>query len=485
MNADNKEASLTKEEQVPDFEYFFHPESIAVVGASQHNSTAEMFLNPLIQSGYKGKIYPIHPKVNEVSGLKAYPSILSIPGPVDHVTCGIKAALTPQLMKECAAKGVKLVQIFTAGFSESGEEQGIRLEKEIVAIARRGNVRVLGPNCMGIYCPSSGISFEPSFPSESGCVGFLAQSGGNSITLVRLGAARGIRFSKVVSFGNACDLNESDFMEYFAHDPQTKIIIGYIEGTRDGRRFVQALRKAAEVKPVIMLKGGTTDAGTRAAASHTGSLAGTNAVWSSLFSQLGVMQVYDTEELIDLLLVFMHFQPLRGRRVALVGFGGGYSVLITDNCVGEGLIVPSFPDELKGRLREILPKELDPGTSVGNPADISVTGWNPGVLSKALETVDKYDGIEFTLSYVGFHVGHVHGPVRQMIDNAFDSVIETRKNLGKPLAIVIREDHLPETRELSFYIQERCEQANIPVFPSFSRAARAISKFIQYHERRQ
>jgi acyl-CoA synthetase (NDP forming) len=485
MNADNKEASLTKEEQVPDFEYFFHPESIAVVGASQHNSTAEMFLNPLIQSGYKGKIYPIHPKVNEVSGLKAYPSILSIPGPVDHVTCGIKAALTPQLMKECAAKGVKLVQIFTAGFSESGEEQGIRLEKEIVAIARRGNVRVLGPNCMGIYCPSSGISFEPSFPSESGCVGFLAQSGGNSINVVRPGAARGIRFSKVVSFGNACDLNESDFMEYFAHDPQTKIIIGYIEGTRDGRRFFQALRKAAGVKPVIMFKGGVTEAGTRAAASHTGSLAGTNAVWSSLFRQSGVMQVYDTEELVDLLLPFLHFQPLRGRRVALIGSGGGFSVSLTDNCVGEGLIVPSFPDGLKRTLREILPKELDPGTSVGNPADLSVSGWDLDIFSKALETVDKYDGIDFTLSYMGLHVGHVHGPWRQMIDKTFNAIIETKKKLNKPVAFVIREDHVPETRELSFGIQERCEQANIPVFPSFNRAARAISKFIQYHERIQ
>jgi acyl-CoA synthetase (NDP forming) len=471
--------------KVPDLEHIFHPESIAVVGASPHNSTTEIFLNPLIQFGYKGKLYPVHPKANEVSGLKAYPSILDVPGPVDHVSCGIKAALTPQLMKECAAKGVKLVQIFTAGFTESGEEPGIRLEKEITEIARRGNVRVLGPNCMGIYCPSSGISFDASFPKESGCVGFLAQSGGNSINVVRPGAVRGIRFSKVVSFGNACDLNESDFMEYFAHDSETRIIIGYIEGTRDGRRFVEALRKAAEVKPVIMFKGGVTEAGTRAAASHTGSLAGTNAVWSSLFRQSGVMQVDDTEELVDLLLPFRHFQPLRGRRVALVGSGGGFSVSITDNCVREGLIVPSFPDGLKRRLREILPRELDPGTSVGNPADLSVTGWDLDIFSKALETIDKHDGIDFTLAYMGLHVGHVRGPWRRIIDKTFDAIIETKKKLNKPVAWIIVEDHHPETRELSFGLQEMCEQVNMPVFPSFSRAARAISKFIQYYERRQ
>ena len=157
-----------------DLEYIFHPESIAVVGASPHNSTAEMFLDPLIQFGYKGKIYPIHPKANEVSGLKAYPSIMDVPGPVDHVTCAIRASLTPQLMKDCVAKKVKLVQLFTAGFSESGEEEGIRLEKEISEIARRGNVRVLGPNCLGIYCPGIGIAYDPSFSMESGSVGFFS-----------------------------------------------------------------------------------------------------------------------------------------------------------------------------------------------------------------------------------------------------------------------------------------------------------------------
>ena len=470
---------------MPDLEFIFHPSSIAVAGVSQHNSTAEMFLDPLIQSGYKGKIYPIHPKANEVSGLKAYPSIMDVPGPVDHVTCGIRATRTPELMRECAAKRVKLVQIFTAGFSESGEQEGIRLEKEIAEIACRGNVRVLGPNCMGIYYPHLGISYESSFPKDGGRVGFLAQSGGNSMRLVMLGAARGIRFSKVVSFGNACDINEADLMEYFADDPETRIIIGYIEGTRDGRRFVRALRKAAEAKPVIMFKGGVTEAGTRAVASHTGSLGGTDAVWSSLFRQLGVMQVDDMEELIDLLLPFQHLQPLRGRKVGLIGIGGGYSVLLADASAKAGLIVPAFTEEVKRRLREIVPKEADPGTSVQNPVDLSVSGWNPDIFSKALETVDKYDGVDFMLLCISLHAGCIGGPIKQMIDKAVDALVMTKKKLNKPVAMIILEDFAAETRKLSSGIQGMVRQANIPAFPSFNRAARAMSNFIQYHERRQ
>jgi len=470
---------------LPDLEYIFHPRAIAVVGVSPNSNTAEMFLNTLIQFGYKGKIYPVNRNASQISGLQAYPSILDIPGPVDHVTSAIRAALTPQIVRECAAKVVKLVQIFTAGFSESGEEEGIRLEHEIAEIARRENLRVLGPNCMGIYCPSLGISYDPSFSMESGSVGFFSQSGGNSMNLVHLAMARGVHFSKVVSFGNACDLNEADFMDYFAHDPQTKIIIGYIEGTRDGRRFVQALRKAAEVKPVIMFKGGVTEGGTRAVASHTGSLAGTNAVWSSLFRQLGVIQVDDMEEMVDLLLPFQHLQPLRGRRGALISFGGGYSVSLTDGCAREGLIAPVLPDEMKKRLREIVPKEVDPGTSVHNPVDLSVSGWEPAIFSRTLETIDRYEGIDFILLCFGLHVGAIHGPVRQMVNRGVDALVKTKKKLNKPVAMVILEDHVPEVTKLRFDIQERFRQADIPVFPSFSRAARAINRFIQYHERKQ
>jgi len=466
-----------------DLKFIFHPKSIAVVGASHNPSRAVnlFYLYPLLQFGYEGKIYPIHPTASEISGLKAYPSIMDVPGPVDHVSCAIRADLTPQLMKECVAKGVKLIQLYTAGFSETGQEKGIRLEEEIAEIARRGNVRVLGPNCMGIYCPGSGIAYEDFFSKESGNVGLLAQSGGNSIEAVQFGNTRGVYFSKVVSYGNACDINEAELLEYFTHDPQTKIITGYIEGTRDGRRFIKALRKATEAKPVIMLKGGTTEAGAKVTASHTGALGGSQVIWESLFRQLEVIQVYDLEELIDLVLLFQHFKPVRGRKLGLVGSGGGASVLITDSCERERLIIPSFPEETRRKLREIMPQEADPGTIVRNPVDFSMSWVRPGVFPALIETMAKYDGIDFILIYLSLVPSS--GEVETQLVN---SIIETKKNFSKPMVMVLRYNHAPQVGKLALDLQKRCAQAGgIPVFSSFDRAARAINRFVRYYEGRR
>jgi len=470
--------------RIPDLEYIFHPSSIAVVGAppDPSNFATATFLNPLIQFGYEGKLYPIHPRASEVSGLKAYPSILDVPGPVDHVICAIRAALTPQLMKECATKRVKVTHLFTSGFSETGEEKGIHLEKEITEIAHQGGVRVIGPNCMGIYCPSSGISFDAAFPKESGNVGFLSQSGGNSMELIQLGNVRGVRFSKVVSFGNASDLNETDFMEYFAHDPQTKIIIGYIEGTKNGRRFINALQEAAETKPVIMVKGGMTEGGTRAVASHTGALAGSNVVWSSLFCQLGVIQVYDLEELVDLILLFQRLKPFKGRKVGVIGGGGGGSVLVTDDCEREGLTVPTFPSEVRRKLRKIVPEEVDPGTSVRNPVDLaSRTAWDPNILRSSLETMANYDGVDLILTHINVAFG-LYRSTTEVVDRQINSLIEIKKRVDKPIAAVIRHSGDPAVADYAFSVQKRCLETGIPVFPSFNRAARAINRFIRYYE---
>jgi acyl-CoA synthetase (NDP forming) len=467
---------------VSDLEYIFHPRSIAVVGASTNPRRAinRFFLYPLLEFGFQGKIYPVNPGAEEIAGLRAYPSIADIPGPVDHVTCAIKASLTPQLMRQCAAKGVKLVQIYTSGFSETGREEGIRLEKEIAAIAREGNVRVLGPNCMGIYCPSSRISYEDFFAKESGCVAFLSQSGGNSIETVQFGNSRGVYFSKVVSYGNACDINEAELLEYFAEDEQTRIITAYIEGTRDGRRLLRALQQATRVKPVILLKGGITEAGRKAAASHTGALAGSAAVWESLFRQIGVVSVDDLEELIDLAVLFQHLKPVRGRRLGVVGSGGGASVLITDRCEKEWLSIPLFPEELQGRIREIVPEEDDPGTIVRNPVDFSTTWVRPGVFPSLLEVLDRYDGIDLILIYLGLWPGGDEVETR-----VIESVVETKKKLGKPVVMVLRYNHAPQLGGLAVQLQKKCALGGLPVLTSFRSVTRALNRFISYHEWRE
>jgi acetyltransferase len=295
---------------------------------------------------------------------------------------------------------------------------------------------------------------------------------------------KNVYFSKVVSYGNACDLNEADFLEYFAHDPQTKIIVAYIEGTRDGRRFIEALREATKAKPVILVKGGITEAGTKAVASHTGALAGSNTTWDALFHQLGVMQVDDLEELIDLALLFQHLQPPRGRRGGLVGTGGGFSVLATDNCESEGLTIPPLPQEVRNRLREIIPEEVDPGTSVRNPVDLSGSGWNPEIFSPSLRVLANYDGVDFILTYTAVAFGLYRG-TNWMIDGQMDSLIEAKKDIDKPIALVLRHSGDPESAQYASSVQKRCIEAGIPVFPSFSRAARAINRFIRYHEMKE
>ena len=467
-------------------EYIFHPRSIAVVGASNNPlsiATRLFFLSSLKKMGFKGEIYPIHPKENEVAGLKVYPSVLDVPGPVDHVICAIKAHFTPKMMQDCAQKGVKTVHLFTSGFSETGEEKGICLEREIVDIAHKGGVRVIGPNCMGLYCPSSGLSFDSSFPKEAGSVAFLSQSGGNSIELVQLGKTRGVHFSKVISYGNACDLNEADFMEYLADDPETKVITCYIEGVKEGGHFIQALSKATKSKPVIVLKGGLTEAGTGAVASHTGALAGSVQTWNTLFQQLGVVQAYDLEEIIDLVLLFQSINPPRGRRGAAVGVGGGFSVLASDNCEREGLIVPSFPPQLRKELRTIVPEELDPGTSVGNPVDLSGSGWNTDIFSRALTTIANFEGIDFLLIFSAVAFGLYKG-TNIMVEQQVNTLIEVKKDIDKPIIMVERSSGDPAVAPFVHDVEQKCLAARIPVYPSTIRAARATSKFIQYYERK-
>jgi acyl-CoA synthetase (NDP forming) len=264
-------------------EYIFHPRSVAIIGipSDQAQPIGSGLLDPFSELEFDGKLYPVNPKGGKWRSLKVYSSLEEIPGPVDYVIVAIPASATPKLIEDCVAKGVKAALFVAAGFSEVGTEEGRRLEEEIVEIARKGGVRIIGPNCFGIYCPKTKLSSGLGFPKECGNVGFISQSGGSYFYTVRAAASRGVRFSKAISYGNACDLNESDFLEYFAQDPDTEVIAAYIEGVKEGRRFLKALEEAAKMKPVIIHKGGYTEAGIKTAASHTGALAGENVIWDA------------------------------------------------------------------------------------------------------------------------------------------------------------------------------------------------------------
>ena len=466
-----------------DIESIFYPESIAIVGASTNPDTlgTKNFLQPFLHFGYPGRLYPVNPNYSEIMGLKAYASVRDIPERVDYVICVISASQTPQLMQDCVAAGVKVVALYTAGFSDTGEEEGIRLESELLEIARRGGVRILGPNCLGIHTPGARIIYEMESNIRSGNVGFCSQSGGNTKDLIAIGAARGIYFSKVVSYGNAIDLNESDFIEYFARDDETGIIAAYIEGIKQPQRFARVLGHAARTKPVIILKGGQTEAGRGAAASHTGSLAGSKEIWDALCRQKGAIQVGNLDEMADTILAFSYLKPPGGRRVAIVGVGGGMSVQAADDCENASLIVPPFPPEVRRELRKFNPKE---GTSIRNPLDASQNTYgDPALISSALEIISGCGDIDAILIMLSSRHAISRVSVQAWMEQ-IEAVIETGKRLDKPLAVILLGATTAEAYKLIFEVQKRFSESGFATYPSVGRAAQAINRLIGFHESR-
>ncbi len=477
-------ASAQHSQEAKNLEYIFHPSSVAIVGASPDPSNLAnlVFLFCLQRFQFPGQIYLVGSRGEEISGLKVYRQIRDIPGPVDHVMVSIPAHLIPQLMEDCVSKGVKSAFIFSSGFSESGEEEGIRLEREIVRIAKKGGLRIVGPNCMGIYHPSASLSFGYDFPRESGPVGYLSQSGGNTFHLVRSAAARGLRFSKVISYGNAADLNEADFLEYFASDPETKIIAAYIEGVKEGQRFVRVLKEAAKAKPVIMLKGGGTEVGNRAVASHTGALAGSDAVWDALFKQAGVVRVYDLDEMVDVILTFLLMSPPKGRRVGMVGTGGGASVQGADECGRAGMLIPPLSQEIVKRLGQIFSA---PGIGLGNPVDSNVLDVSPHQFGDILSTVASSPDIDLLIAHVGVELSPFRYHRAEVLAQKVETIIKAGKAFPKPLAIVLHTASSGQSMQTVAEVQQKYFASGFPIYNSIARAANAISKFLQYHESHQ
>lgn len=420
-------------------DFLFHPRSIAVVGASTDPRGPGGFVASIRNVGFTGALYPVNPKAQEIMGYRCYASLADVPGGVDYVISSIPARLVPEMVEQAATKGVRVIHFFTAGFSETGDEERIELESRVLARCRELGIRVIGPNCMGLYVPSGGLSFMPEFPPEPGPVSLISQSGANAGEFVRTGTVRGLRFAKVISYGNAGDLDESDFLEYCAEDPETSIIAAYIEGVRDGQRFLRALRKAATAKPVLVLKGGRTEAGGRAARSHTGSLAGSAQVFSTACRQAGAVTVGGIEELADVTVAFRFLGRLPGPRAGIVGIGGGRSVLAADDAAAAGLEVPPLPEATQHRLLEFTPMA---GTSVRNPVDTTV-GWgrDPEQLVRTLQIVAEAENIDFLIFHTSFGFGaNVRGvadPV-ELARTAALRLAEGAADIGKPLLLVPR-----------------------------------------------
>ncbi|MFC1912963.1 acetate--CoA ligase family protein [Chloroflexota bacterium] len=455
-------------------DFLFQPSSIALVGITTANPDhwTRTFLNSLIEFGFDGQLYLVNPKGGEINGYPVYPSIQDIPGSIDYAISLAPAAMGPSLVEESAKKGVLAIHFCTAGFSELGNKEGARLERDLSEIARKTCVRIVGPNCMGIYCPRSRMSFSPSFSKESGSVGFISQSGGNAIHLVRQATTRGIRFSKVVSYGNACDLNESDFLEYLADDADTEIITLYIEGIKDGRRFRQALEQACQKKRVILLKAGVSHGGTRAAASHTSSLSGNDSVWDALCKQTGAIRVSSLIEMVDVLVTLQFLSAPRGKKTLLIGGGGGASVLITDEFEKHGFEIPQLPQELIAKIREFTPEA---GNIFHNPVDYSQAIMYPDKLNRTIDIVSRWEGIDLLVMFIRTGqwaqqtdaIGHPSLVLSGFLNEAIP--------ITKPVAIVLEPSVLPQESKGIYNALQDCAAARLPVYYTFAGAANAIN----------
>ena len=348
-------------------ETFFSPKSVAIVGASQQKGKVgyEILIN-LVKSDFPGKLFPVNHKADEIEGLKCYPDLGSIGETPDLVIIIVPAKFVPSIMEQCVKIGVKSVVIITAGFKEIGEE-GKKLEKQVQQIARRGNIRFIGPNCLGIISTYDKLnaSFGGDLPNEGGTC-YISQSGALLAAILDMANAQGIGLSKLISIGNKADLNELDIIEAMDNDPNTKVIAGYLESIDDGNMFARVAEQISNRKPILLIKAGSTAAGAKAASSHTGSLAGGDTAYEAVFAKSGIIRCKSISQQFNYARAFAN-QPLpRGSRVAVITNAGGPGIMAADSIEAHGLDFATLTEETKAKLAEKLPA----AANINNPVDV-------------------------------------------------------------------------------------------------------------------
>lgn len=464
-----------------DLEFLFHPRSVAIAGVSAKERAGfggGGFLTGLQEIGFRGPIYLIHPTAEAIRGVKCYPTLRDVPDNVDYVISSVPAKAVPALLEDCIARNVKAIHLFTAGFTETGDAERAKMEQAIVARAREAGIRLLGPNCMGIYSPSARLVMGPGMDAQPGPVGMVSQSGANAQEFARAGQLRGLRYSKVISFGNGADLKAADFFDYLADDPATEIIVAYLEGIQDGPRLAKAIRRAAKDKPLVMLKGGRTEAGSRAATSHTASLAGSLQIFDALCRQAGAVRVDSMDALVDAAVSFRFIGELRGPNVVVIGGGGGISVLAADDLDAAGLVLPALLPETQEALAKVT---HEAGTSVRNPIDASAL-WDDKVFDATLEACATAPNVDVLLFHTSFGSGgpggRSMGDPRARMERQVEAFVRVRDEFGKPVVMAIR-----PAMSLSGFIQaqdfqELCWRSGIATYPSIERAAKGLAALL-------
>jgi len=475
---------------------FFYPNAIAVVGVSQDTWKFGSATLIAIQKFAGGRIpvYPVSPRITEFQGQKVYSSIAELPSEVDLVIICLPAKLIPDSVRQCIQKGIPAVEVPSGGFREVGTEEGRQLEAELISLAGKGT-RIIGPNCFGVYSPGGSLTILPGadYPQKAGSVGFFAQSGAITEDFCSLSQDYCFNISQAVSYGNASDVNEYDMAQYFLADPRTTIAAAYMEGLKSGRAYFETIRELSAKKPTIILKGGLTVGGAKAAASHTGSLAGNDKIWEAFFRQTGAVQVYGMEELLDTVSAFTHLPPLKNGSVAVICGGGGPGVIASDACSRAGLTLGKFDENTLSKLASILPPT---GASPHNPVDCDNPFPRTQMLNDIMETlgasgnvgsiiIDKITLSVATRKLFGYdtQVGWKDEPWLEEIP------VRIRNKYNIPVVVVIREggealDKLAmetERRRLRKYYQEN----GVPVYSTVQRATKAIARVVSYYSNKE
>jgi acetyltransferase len=471
---------------IEQLEPIFKPESIAILGASDRpGKWGYVMVERPLNTGYDGTIYPVNPNKKYIFGLPSYRSVLDIPHQIDLAVIVAPAATTPKLMQECAAKHVKCAIVISAGFAEAGK-QGKALEDRVLSIAREGRIRFVGPNCMGIWSAAGKLNLCFDQAPKPGAIAFVSQSGTFGGYLSEIASAKGYGLSKFISIGNQADITASEYLEYLAADNDTKVIVFYMEGFKDGKRFFELAREVIKEKPIIIYKGGSTAAGARATLSHTASLAGSEDVFESMCRQVGIIRAGEAIHSFEMAEALVG-QPLpRGKRVAIMG-SGGQGVVVTDACVALGLEVPEFDRETTSSLQALLPGHAPPAR---NPVDFAGsyrTTLNETLVVEKLLSLDYIDGVITNVPVNPMIWGLKPSPADT--DKTLSNSIEASFQAARRFAALPHKYNKPiitvRFRRTDDPTINILKEAGIPVYDTPEQTARAMHALVKYAEARR
>lgn len=473
------------------FDSIFQPRCLAVVGASQDPQKwgFHILLN-ILKGGYRGQVFGVNPRASEILGVRVFPRISYIREPVDLALLVVPPSDVLNTIRDCGEKGIRAGIVITAGFGELGQE-GKAIEGEMVRLARAMGMRLVGPNCQGITSPNPMRLYAhmpPLFPSAGG-ISFVSQSGNLISSMFRLGETLGVGFRRIVSSGNEADLATIDFLEYFLEDPETSVLMSYLEGVKEGGGFFERIRPIAARKPLLMIKAGQTQAGMKAAKSHTGSMSGADPLFNGLCRQAGIIRLETLEEMLDLAMA-LSTQPLpKGRRVGIITVGGGWGVLAADYCMKAGLVVEDLPKALVRALDKVFP----PWWNRINPID-TVAGYRKGDIRRALELFlqsERFDGVlmlgfGWRIARGSILKAQASGPNDPMITAGLDWISEEMENFDalpgliqrfkKP--VILASDVLHFIPGFPRAFQEK----GLAAYPSLQRAVRAYAGLVRRYE---